>query len=379
MAHDDTNLLNKRFSVDSLSDSRRLATHITGTDVKLDLAHSTHGPDAEQQLADDLDTATFTFVNTLATDVSTGEFKLPSWPEIVVQIKRALENDECSVEQLVRLIGSEPVLAARLLKVVNSDLHQGGEPIKDLCTAVNRLGVDTVRGIAISLATEQSCHGVDLRPVKPYLAELWQHSVQVAAIAHILAKKYTKISPDEAHLAGLLHDIGKLYVLMRIQDNPVLIDDERALKEIMDAWHTSIGGALIESWKFSEELVSAVRDHELYDLEGVRSPNLTDVVAVANLLANQQTDESADQVDLKKIPACRRLRLHPEISSEVIRASEKEIHVLHQVLGVYTSYDTITAPKLKILDESSLNASVSAGVDPYHTGSFDTSKLRSHK
>jgi len=334
MAHDDTDVLNERFAEDPQSDSLRLATRTTGTDVKLDPAHPTHGSDVEAQFADELTTATFTFVNTLATDISSGEFELPSWPEIVVQIKRVLESGYCPVEQLVRLIGSEPVLAARLLKDVNSDLLHGREPIKDLRTAVNRLGCNTAQSVAIALATEQSCHGHDLRPVKPYLAELWQHSVQVAAIAYILAKQTTIISPDEAHLAGLLHDIGKLYVLMRIQDNPVFIDNERTLQEIIDAWHTTIGGEIIESWKFSEELAAAVRDHELYDLEGVRSPNLTDVVAVANLLANQQTDESADQVDLKKIPACRRLRLHPEISTEVIRASEKEIQGLHQLLGI---------------------------------------------
>ena len=334
MAHIDTFVLNERLTGDSLSDSLTLATDITDTYVKLNPAHLTDGLDAEQQLAHDLDTATFTFVDGLATDISSGEFLLPSWPEIAVQINRALDNDECSMEQVVRLIGSEPVLAARLLKVVNSDLHDGGEPIKDLRTAVNRLGVDVVRGEAISLSTEQSCHGLVLRPIKPYLAELWRHSIRVAAITYILAKQYTKISPDEAHLAGLLHDVGKLYVLMRIQDNPVFIDNERSLQEIMDAWHTSIGAAIIESWKFSEELAAAVRDHELYDLEGVRSPNLTDVVAVANLLANQQKVESVNQIDLNKIPACHRLRLHPEINAEVIRASEKEIHVLHQLLGI---------------------------------------------
>ena len=123
MAHIDTFVLNERLTGDSLSDSLTLATDITDTYVKLNPAHLTDGLDAEQQLAHDLDTATFTFVDGLATDISSGKFLLPSWPEIVIQINRALDNDECSVEQVVRLIGSEPVLAARLLKVVNFDLH----------------------------------------------------------------------------------------------------------------------------------------------------------------------------------------------------------------------------------------------------------------
>ena len=102
----------------------------------------------------------------------------------------------------------------------------------------------------------------------------------------------------------------------------------------MDAWHTSIGRAIVESWNFPEELVAAVSDHELYDLEGGGRPTLTDVVAVANLLANQKKDESADQVDLSEFPVCRRLRLHTMIGAEIIRASEKEIQGLHQLLGI---------------------------------------------
>ncbi len=152
MAHTDTDVLHEHFSVDSLSDSLRFATRITGTYTTLDPAH---GPAVEQQLADELTTAAFTFVNTLATDISSGDFELPSWPEIVVRIKRALENDECSVEQVLRLIGSEPVLAARLITVVNAELLHGDEPIKELRTIVNQLGVDVVQGVAISLAAAQ--------------------------------------------------------------------------------------------------------------------------------------------------------------------------------------------------------------------------------
>ncbi len=335
MAHTDTNVLNEHAAEDPVSDSLPHATDKTDTYVQLNPERFTHGSATEQQLADERTTATFTFVNTLAADISSGNFELPSWPEIVVQIQRVLENDECSADQLVRLIGSEPVLAARLLKVVNTELNQDSrKPIKDLRTVVSQMGVDSMRGVAISLAAAQSCHGLILRPVRRYLAKLWHHSVRVAAIAYVLAKRFTKISPDEAHLAGLLHNIGKLYVLMRIRDNPVFIDNERTLQEIMDAWHTSIGGEIIESWKFSEELAAAVRDHELCDLEGAQLPNLTDVVSAANLLVNAQKAEPSDQIDLSKFPACRRLKLHTLISVDVMRASDAEVQRLHQMLGI---------------------------------------------
>ena len=334
MAHDDTAVLNERFTGDPLSESLRLATHIISTYVKPDLAHPENGLHSGRQLDDDITTATFNFVTMLATDVSSGKLKLPCWPGVVVQIKHALQYEDCSEERLIRLVGSEPVLVAELLRSANSERYADRKRASDLRTAVKRLGFKKARSVAISLAAAQTGNGQVLHRLKPYLAELWQHSVQVAAIADILAKQFTRINPEEAHLAGLLHDIGKLYVLTHAQNEPVLCDSKGTLQEIVDAWHTSIGVAILESWGFCEHIVAAVRDHEICDLEGIRPPNLADVVSVANLLANQQNAEPVNHVDLNKVPACRRLKLHAGISTEVMRASDVEIQGLHQVLGI---------------------------------------------
>ena len=287
-----------------------------------------------QESSDDADTAAFTFVGMLAADVSSGKFNLPSWPEIVIQIRRALEDEDCCFENIVRLIGSEPVLAARTFKIANSALLGRSEAVTDLQSAVTRLGFDMVRSVAISLAMEQIFHGEAAKAVKPYLAELWIHSTKVAALAYLLAKRAPKINADEAFLAGLVHDIGKLYVLMRAQNDSVLFDCEDSLQDIMDAWHTSIGRAIVESWGFSEELAQAVNDHELYDLEGHGPPTLTDVVSVANLLANNENSEPSNRVDLNEIPACRRLGLDTQICADIIQSSEVEIKALHQALNI---------------------------------------------
>ena len=121
---------------------------------------------------------------------------------------------------------------------------------------------------------------------------------------------------------------------MRAQNDPVLFDCEDSLQDIMDAWHTSIGRAIVESWGFSEELAAAVSDHELYDLEGCGPPTLTDVVSVANLLAKTENSEPSDCVDLNEVPACRRLGLDTETFADVIQSSEVEIQALHQVLRI---------------------------------------------
>ena len=327
MSHTETEVLSEHQIVDTRASS--------ASDARFSPSQGSPESNSRAALAvEDENTAAFTFVGVLAADVSSGEFDLPSWPEVVVQIRRALEDEECCIDHIVRLIGSEPVLAARILKMANSALVSRSEPVSDLRSAVNRIGFEMVRGVAISLAMEQVFHGEAASAVKPYLAELWLHSTKVAALAYLLAKRNPQINADEAFLAGLVHDIGKLYVLMRAQNDSVLFDSEDALQGIMRAWHTSIGRAIVESWQLSEDLAQAVSDHELYDLEGVGPATLTDVVAVANLLANRENDELANEVDLNDVPACRRLDLNADSCGDIVAASEEQIQELRRVLGI---------------------------------------------
>jgi HD-like signal output (HDOD) protein len=98
----------------------------------------------------------FDFVRSLAGELSGGKVDIPSFPEIAVRVRRILSDPKSSVEQVVRVVGSEPALAARLMRISNSaSLNRTGRPVTDLRTAINRIGYNMVRSASISFAMAQ--------------------------------------------------------------------------------------------------------------------------------------------------------------------------------------------------------------------------------
>src|SRR5271165_1098287 len=172
----------------------------------------------------------FDFVRTLAAELSGGNVDLPSFPEIAVRIRRVLSDPNSSIEQVVRVVGSEPALAARLLRMANSaSLNRSGRPVSELRTAINRIGYNMVRSASISFSMAQIRNSNKLAGLEHHLNDLWQRSTLVAALAFVLARKCTKVNPDEAMLTGMMHGIGKLYVLTRAADHAELFAGETAL------------------------------------------------------------------------------------------------------------------------------------------------------
>jgi putative nucleotidyltransferase with HDIG domain len=292
----------------------------------------------------------FEFIQTLSDELSKGQVKLPAFPEAALRIKGALEDPNMSTQQIAKLVVSDPVFSARLLKVANSAaMNVSGNQIKDIPTAITRMGFKMAHSIAVSIAMDQVMNA----PANPALSvqfkRLWQHSVTVAALCFIISKKQARhpnlkknrINPDEAMLAGLMHDIGKTYILTRAESYPALIEDPQALEQVMFDWHTGIGSAIIENWEFDEAMINVADEHELYDREPFKAghaTDLTDIVLVANLMTHliEEGDDANEQEHLdawRQIPAFERLGLDDAAISVIKDSSREEIDSIISALG----------------------------------------------
>jgi HD-like signal output (HDOD) protein len=276
----------------------------------------------------------FDFVRTLAAELSGGNVDLPSFPEIAVRVRRVLSDPKTSLEQVVRVVGSEPALAARLLRISNSaSLNRSGRPVNDLRTAINRIGYNMVRSASMSFSMAQIRKSNKLAGLEHHLNDLWERSTLVAAFAYVLARNCTKVNPDEAMLTGMMHGIGKLYVLTRVVDHPELFASNTLLSQIINEWHASIGKAILENWDFSEAMAQAVGDQADVGraLEG--PADLTDVIVVSILMASHADDGPALEASLIDVTAAKRLGLDQTKTQAVMSESAAEVTALSQALG----------------------------------------------
>ena len=276
----------------------------------------------------------FEFVRSLAGELSKGHVDLPSFPEVAVRVRRVLSDSNSSVDQVVRVVGSEPALAARLLRISNSaSLNRSGRVVTDLRTAINRIGYNMVRSASISFAMSQIRKSGKLQGLEVRLTTLWERSTLVAAFAYVLARTCSRVNPDEAMLAGMMHAIGKLYVLTRAVDHPELFLSDGTLDDIVRDWHASIGKAILENWAFPEATATAVGEQEDLEREDSGPPDLRDVVAIAILMANYRDDQAGLEAALMDLPPAVRLGLEQDKTRLVLQECAAEVSALNQALG----------------------------------------------
>jgi HD-like signal output (HDOD) protein len=289
---------------------------------------------AQSQNSQPTDMQAFAFVQSLAAELSKGKVELPSFPDIALRVRKVLSDENVSQDMVVRVVGSEPALAARLMQIGNSAaLNFSGKPITELRTAISRMGFNMVRSAAIAFAMSQLKKQDALKGLEKPLEELWKRSAAVAAMSHAVARRYSKVNPDTALLAGLLHGIGQLYILTRSAQHPGLFANQAAYTAIVRDWHGAIAKALLENWEMAEEVIEAVSGFE--DLERSHSGpvDLTDVVTVGNLLAAFKDHPETIELNMHDVAACKRMQIDRASYEQLIDESEHEIDTLRQALG----------------------------------------------
>lgn len=272
------------------------------------------------------------FLSAFLEDLNSNRVVLPSLPEVAARIRKLVNDPKVTARQVARVLSTDPALSARLLKVVNSTVFRGREKIENVQNAVARLGNTQLRNLVTTLVMQQLYEARGTTNTRQRLKELWAHSAKVAALSYVIAQRLTRLEPEQAMLAGLIHDIGTLPILRRAEAYPQLATNPAALEEVIKHLHTVIGPFILDEWGFSPEMVAACSRHE--DVWRDEGPDLdyVDVVIVANLHSHLGTGHRLTQVDWGEIPAFAKLGLTPKESIAMIDAARED---LQEVRGLF--------------------------------------------
>jgi HD-like signal output (HDOD) protein len=287
-----------------------------------------------EHAADGRYAAAFEFVKELAADVSAGKLELPSFPDVALRVRKALANDDVLIEQVVKIISAEPALAARLLQLANSAaLSPSGRRVPDLRAAMARIGFNMARSATIAFAMSQLRRAQAFKGLEQPFAELWHSSTRVAAVCFVLARRCPHLNADAALLAGLLHVVGKLYILSKTPRFKVLFADVVSYQQLVEQWHKNIAKAVLENWEMPEDIVAAVHAYEDAERERGDAVSLTDVLALATRVASLPGDMEALEVGLADSVEAKRLGLDAATCAALMQESARQIESLRQALG----------------------------------------------
>ncbi len=217
--------------------------------------------------------------------VTTKKAKLPVFNSTALRIQKEIAKEEPDGRLIEKLIVSDQSLTGEVLRVSNSSFYKGLSQVATVRDAIIRLGIKEVSNI-VTLITLQHNFQSKVPTVHKIMGKLWRHSVGCAIGASWLAKEtgFQTIS-HETFIAGLLHDVGKLFILKAIDDMKTTGEIENSpsdtvMDEVMQNLHADQGYLLLKHWNLPEKYCQVARDHHAEECD------YTDFLLVLVRLAN---------------------------------------------------------------------------------------------
>jgi HD-like signal output (HDOD) protein len=268
-------------------------------------------------------------------DLINDRLVVPSMPEVAVKVRRMIEIEDTPIPTLARVIHSDPAISAKLIKAANGALYHGQPKVESCARAVARLGLNTTKHLVVSFVLRNLFQEKITSELLEHQArELWNHSVEIAAISMALANVTPGLDAEEALLAGLLHDIGELVILSYANKYPEINNNVDALQMVVKQLKGDIGTAILREWQFPDEFQAVAADSENWMRDPGEKADYCDAVLVAHLHSYFGMPKIDGLPALDEVPAFGKLadgELTPKVSMQVLDEAKEMIHETRQL------------------------------------------------
>lgn len=274
----------------------------------------------------------FRFVSLLALELENGDIRLPSLPDVVLKIRKMLESDNCDFERISQAVSVDPVLVSRLFVFANSAYYNRANIKADtLDAAISRLGFEVVRNTAMSVAMNQLYNSDKNSDAAKYQRAVWARGMKLSCMAYAISKGRSELNHETAYLCGLMHEVGKLYILTKAEDFPEFLGNRASLDAVMEEWNPQISKSIIESWGFPDEIAESTDPATYIVHDTAAPPDLVDVIVVAKLLLDGKEEKLLTVFE--KDESCIKLGMDEDVAADVMLAYRDKLKSMQQSLS----------------------------------------------
>jgi HD-like signal output (HDOD) protein len=271
-------------------------------------------------------------------ELRSNQLTLPSVPDVAWKVRRLVDRQDTAAAQVANAVSADPAMAAKLVRACNSPLYRGFSDVRNVREAVIRLGMRTTRQL-VTVFSMREVFRSKRSSLQKEMDRLWRHSREVAALCWVLADSATSVDPEEALLAGLLHDIGVVPILVQAERHVNLFADQANLDHAIKELRSDVGTAVLENWAFPVAFLDAVRHAENWAWESSESlPQLADIVIVAQLHSMIGGKQNSDLPAFDQVPAYRRLgelELNASKSLQLLTKARARVDEVHRLLSIH--------------------------------------------
>ncbi len=286
----------------------------------------------DQELPDDdTDNISTQLAKQLEEDLKQDRLSIPSLPEIATRVGRAIEERSCNANTIARIIQTDPAITAKIVKAANSAFYGAQNPVETCSQAVIRLGMTVTHSLVVNY-TMRDLFQTKSKSLNQRMHKLWIHSIKVASICYVLAKRCKILNPDEAMAIGLLHDIGVAAIINQASNYLDMASDPAAMDAAIDELRGPFGSRILQSWRFSDRYITAAEEAENWMRDHDGTFDYCDILILAQLHSYVGSMKALSMPPLDEVPAAHRLTLGPRKSITILQGANEEIEQTRSLL-----------------------------------------------
>ena len=255
------------------------------------------------------------------------DLNVPSLPDVAIRLRSALQKESICIADAAKIINLDPAIASKLIQIVNSPLYRTLNPIANSHEAITRLGLKTTQNLTTSISLRNLFRSRN-KLLNNHAQQLWKQSIQIASLSYTLASLTKTINPDEALLAGLIHNIGALPIITHaetLKDNAYTAEElELTILNLQGL----VGVAILEKWHFPENLLYIPKQTCNWYHDSHNQLQMSDIVLLAKFHAQLGNTKTEKLPPLNTLPAFLKLgdnALTPDMSLHALQEAKQQI------------------------------------------------------